>query len=194
MKFWVTHYGIPRTIITDNGIQFQSNMMSILYSHLGIEGRRTSPHHPQSNSQVERLNRVIKEALRTMCDANQKDWPDHLDSIAFAYRTAVQESTGLSPYQLLFGRQPVLPVDILYGEPSKVEAMERDEGKYHLRLTTNLREAWKLAFSKNEEQENVKRNTMTRKLRIEHLNQVIGFWRELDLTPRRRSKKPLCCH
>ena len=151
MRYWVTHYGVPRSIIADGGKQFQSNMASILYAHLGIQGRTISPHHPQTNSQVERMNRVIKEALRNMVAENQKDWPDYLDSIAFAYRSAVNESTGFSPYQLLYGRQPVLPVDILYGEPSKVEAMERDEGKYHLRLTTNLREAWKLAFSKNEE-------------------------------------------
>ena len=123
----------------------------MLSANLGINHRFTSPHHPQSNSQVERLNRVIKEALKAMCAENPTNWPEYLPGIAFAYRTAVHDSTGFTPYQLLFGRQPVIPADVVYGEPGMVQAVAEDEKEHVLKVTERLQEAWKIAFANNEE-------------------------------------------
>ena len=150
-KYWVTHYGVPRTIIADNAKQFLGNLWRVWGAHMGAETRYTSPYHPQSNAQVERLNRVVKEALRAMCSTKPTSWPEYLAPLAFAYRTAVHSSTGFSPYQLLFGRQPVLPADAIYGDPAQVEAMEKEEGKHMLKLTSSLQQAWKLALAGNDE-------------------------------------------
>ena len=77
MSHWITLYGVPRTIISDNGAQFLSAAWKLTTSHLGIDHRLTSPYHPQSNSQVERLNRVVKEALRALCAEKPETWNEH---------------------------------------------------------------------------------------------------------------------
>jgi len=64
---------------------------------------------------VERLNRTLVNGLRMAVAANQKDWPDWVDRVLFAYRASRHESTGTSPFQALYGVAPRLPVDLQYG-------------------------------------------------------------------------------
>ena len=69
----------------------------------------------QANGLVERQNRTIKEKLlKVLQDGNYDRWPDVLDGVLFAHRTACHRSTGYSPYRILYGREPVLPIDVKY--------------------------------------------------------------------------------
>ena len=79
----------------------------------------------QANGLVERQNRTIKEKLlKLLQDGNHDRWPDALDGVLFAHRTACHRSTGYSPYRILYGREPLLPIDVQY---SKQEIGENEQ-------------------------------------------------------------------
>ena len=110
---WVARYGIPRTITTDRGAQFESQIWKELLNSLGTKKIRTTAYHPQSNGLVERFNKRLKEALRAHADLNGSTWLEKLPHIMLAIRTAVRDDTMVSPAQILYGMEPTLPSDLL---------------------------------------------------------------------------------
>ncbi|XP_071485282.1 uncharacterized protein [Diadema antillarum] len=105
--------GIPREVLTDRGSQFTSEMMKEISRLLSIRQFTTTPYHPACNGLVERFNGTLKSMLRKMCEERPKDWDRYLNPLLFAYREAVQESTGFSPFELLYGRVVRGPLTIL---------------------------------------------------------------------------------
>ena len=78
---------------------------------------RTTPYHPQSDGLVERFNRTLLHLLSLAASENEQEWDLHLPMVMLAYRTSVQESTGCTPFYLMFGREARLPSDVMYGHP-----------------------------------------------------------------------------
>ena len=105
--------GIPREILTDQGINFQSQLLRELYRLLHIDALHTSPYHPQTDGLVEHFNQTLKSMLRKTASTEGKDWDRLIPFLLFAYREVPQESTGYSPFQLLYGRDVRGPLDIL---------------------------------------------------------------------------------
>jgi len=97
---WVCHYGMPLTITSDQGTQFESALFSVLARTIGAKRIHTTLHHPQSNGMVERLHRTLKAAL--MCSP-QTPWPDLLPTVLLGLRTAVKEDLQASPAEMLYG-------------------------------------------------------------------------------------------
>lgn len=64
------------------------------------------------NGLDERFNQTIQNMLCKFIQSNQSEWENYLDTCIFAYNTAVHESTRHSPYELMFGRKAVLPIDL----------------------------------------------------------------------------------
>ncbi|CAF0905539.1 unnamed protein product [Brachionus calyciflorus] len=91
-------------IITDQGPNFEANLLKELCKLLKIEKLRTTAYHPQCNGKVERQNRTLKSIVAKYVNSNHTDWDLYLSSTLFAYNTAVHSSTGKSPYEILFGR------------------------------------------------------------------------------------------
>ena len=73
---WISHYGVPHDLITDSGTQFSSHMFSNFCKKYGIKHNMTTSYHPQCNGMIERFHRVLKNAFRSLDDANQ--WYTHL--------------------------------------------------------------------------------------------------------------------
>lgn len=96
-------FGVPQTILTDNGSQFTSNLFKSLLEHYGVTHWLTPSYHPQVNNS-ERVNRVITAAIRATIKANHKTWAENIHDIANAIRNASHESTKHTPYFLTFGR------------------------------------------------------------------------------------------
>ncbi len=102
----ISRVGIPKEILTDQGTAFMSRTLSELYELLGIKSIRTSVYHPQTDGLVERFNRTLKSMVRKFVKEDAKNWDKWLEPLLFAVREVPQASTGFSPFELLYGRQP----------------------------------------------------------------------------------------
>ena len=111
-------FGVPRVIHSDQGREFQSELMKGLSSLLGARKTQTAPYHPQSDGLVERMNRTVISMLSKICDSDHENWDDHLPYVMCAYRSTVNESTGCSPNSVIFGREITMPVDLMYTSPT----------------------------------------------------------------------------
>ena len=111
---WVTRYGVPDYIHSDNGPQFTSSLFKNMCEKLQLTQTRTTPYHPQGNAKVERINRTLEDGLAKYCGENHSTWFSHLQFFMMAYRSAVHESTGHTPFRLLFNLEMQLPVDMVY--------------------------------------------------------------------------------
>ena len=97
--------GLPEIVHSDQGRNFESTIFGQTLEAFGIVKTRTTSYHPQGDGMVERFNRTLLQLFRTYVD-KQEDWEKYLPLLLFAYMTAVHKSTGVSPFSLMFGRQP----------------------------------------------------------------------------------------
>lgn len=96
-------YGVPESVVTDNGSQFRSKDFERFLEGYGIRHILTAVYSPQANAS-ERVNRSINEALRSYVRKDQRDWDIYLDSVNCALRNSIHQSIGRTPYQILFGQ------------------------------------------------------------------------------------------
>ena len=111
---WVTLYGVPDYIHSDNCPQFTSSLFKNMCERLQLTQTRTTPYHPQGNAKAERINRTLEDGLAKYCGENHSTWLSHIQFFMMAYRNAVHESTGHTPFRLLFNLEMQLPVDMVY--------------------------------------------------------------------------------
>ena len=98
-------FGVPSILHSDQGRNFESDMLHQMLQAFGIKKSRTTAYHPQCDGMVERFNRSLLQLLR--CYVNtEEDWETYLPLVLYAYRTAPHSTTGISPFQLMFGRDP----------------------------------------------------------------------------------------
>ncbi|XP_063072262.1 uncharacterized protein LOC134462919 [Engraulis encrasicolus] len=109
---YIRHHGIPESIHTDQGRQFESDLMKELCVLLKIEKTRTSPYHAQSDGMVERFNRTLKDQLAKYLSQTGGEWVQYLPQVELAYNSSVHCSTGFSPFFLAHGREPHLPLHL----------------------------------------------------------------------------------
>ena len=98
--------GIPEYIHSDQGANFESALLKETCRALGIRKTRTSAYHPQGNSLVERSNRTILQMLRCYVEESW-EWEKYLPLVLYAYRTTKHATTKVTPFQLMFGRDPL---------------------------------------------------------------------------------------
>ena len=103
------HTGLPLCVHSDGESDLVSESMLIAYENMGIRKTQSALRHPQGNAPAERFNRYLNEALSIVLPA-YTDWPRMIPMILFAYRALVQETTGYSPFYMMYGRHPLLPL------------------------------------------------------------------------------------
>ena len=108
----VCRFGMPIVIHSDQGREFENRIMQELCILCGSHKTRTTPYYPESDGLVERFNRTLLMMLAMFASKNREDWDDLLPAVMMAYRSSVHESTGFSPYRLMFGEECTLPMDI----------------------------------------------------------------------------------
>ena len=105
-------HGMPAVILTDQGSNFESKIIKSICSLFGIEKRRTTPYHPQTDGLCERFNGTLKSLLRKRVNRDRDNWDEQIAAALLAYRSSIQASTGLSPFEMLYGREATLPLSI----------------------------------------------------------------------------------
>lgn len=110
---WISRFGSPKVITTDQGAQFESRLFSALLELIGCERIRTTPYRPASNGMVERWHRVLKAAI--MCH-NDQDWSRVLSTVLLGLRSHVRTDTDASPAEFLFGAVIRLPGEFFLPE------------------------------------------------------------------------------
>ena len=113
---FVTHYGIPERIHSDQGQCFQGRVIEHMCKMLGVKKSRTTSYHPQGNP-VERWNRTLLSMLRTLEEEEKQKWKLHVAPLVHAYNCTRHETSGYTPYFLMFGRPPRLAIDVFLGLP-----------------------------------------------------------------------------
>ncbi|KAK7091878.1 hypothetical protein V1264_009500 [Littorina saxatilis] len=105
--------GVPEEILTDLGTQFVSECMEEVNRLLNIRHLTTTPYHPMCNGLVEKFNATLKSTLKKLCSEQPRQWHRYINALLLAYREVPQESTGFSPFELMYGRTVRGPMQIL---------------------------------------------------------------------------------
>uniref|UniRef100_A0A3B3INX7 Gypsy retrotransposon integrase-like protein 1 n=1 Tax=Oryzias latipes TaxID=8090 RepID=A0A3B3INX7_ORYLA len=101
-------FGFPQSILSDRGPQFVAQFWRAFCVLIGAEPNLTSGYHPQSNGQTERVNQDLETGLRCLSGQNPSSWSRSLPWVEYAHNTLPSASTGLTPFQVVFGYQPPL--------------------------------------------------------------------------------------
>ncbi len=145
-------HGAPRTIITDRGKCFMSEVFQKVTKRFHTNHKTTSSYHPQCNGQTERMNHTIAMAISMYVSGAHDDWDEFLKFIEFALNTTKSDATGFSPYFLNHGREPVLPIDLeLFADPNPLFPEYIANGDYATRVVEILRQARQIILSKMEQ-------------------------------------------
>ena len=118
---FICRFGIPEQLHTDQGKNFESTLIKEICKILGITKTRTTPYHPQSDGMIERFNRTVLNMLSIVVSDDEYNWDLHLPTLMLAYRTSRHETTGATPFSLVYGREAKLPEDILFNLPTAEE-------------------------------------------------------------------------
>ncbi len=110
---FISIFGIPKVIQSDQGSNFTSHMFGQVLKLLRIKQNQSSAYHAQSQGALERFHQTLKSLLRAYCTELDRDWEDGLPWLMLAAREAVQESTGFSPNELVFGHTVRGPLAVL---------------------------------------------------------------------------------
>lgn len=109
----VLRHGAPAIIITDKGAAFTAELLRIVLTLSGTAHRKTTAYHPQTNGLTERLNKTIADMLCMYVDVEHKNWDTILPYVTFAYNTARQETTKMTPFALVHGREVTTMLDAM---------------------------------------------------------------------------------
>lgn len=146
----ICRYGIPNALIANNGSQFIADDFRAFCTKYEIDLRFASVEYPQVNGQAESTNKIILNGIRKRLHQKKGKWPEELPHVLWAHRTTYKNATGETPYNLAFGTEAVIPVEMAFTstrtdnyDPETNEACRRMylDQVSDLREQTNLRNA-----------------------------------------------------
>ena len=111
-----SRFGHPQILHSDQGTNFESNLIESIRDLMGIQKTRTAAYHPLGDGQIEKQNRTLQEILSTFISEHPDSWDLYVDQAVFAYNTNRHGATGFSPYELVVGRVAPMPIEIDLGE------------------------------------------------------------------------------
>ncbi|PIK42952.1 hypothetical protein BSL78_20195 [Apostichopus japonicus] len=144
-KDFFTRVGLPREVQHGSRFKFHEGLFSEVLQTLGIRQTASSAYHPESQGALERYHQTLKNMLKTFCHESQMDWDKGIDFVVFATRETPNESTGFSPFELIYGHEVRGPLKLmkekwLTDSPAEVNVLD-----YVSDLNERLHKASKLA-------------------------------------------------
>ncbi|XP_022030568.1 KRAB-A domain-containing protein 2-like [Helianthus annuus] len=112
LKKLFTRLGTPKAIISDCGTHFCNTVMEKAFERYGVTHRLSTAYHPQTSSQFENANRVVKRILEITVGKIRKEWSDKLDDALWAFRTSYKTPLGTTPFMIVYGKACHLPVEL----------------------------------------------------------------------------------
>ena len=149
---FICHYGFPEKFISDQGRNFESDLIKELCKIAGVKKVHTTPYHPQGNGQCERFNSTLCNMLGTLSEDEKSDWKSHLGYMTHAYNYTKHASTTYFPYYLMFGRHPRLPIDIEFGLNKPNCSDNSSKSRYIQKLRRRLNYAFQKASKYSDQQ------------------------------------------
>ena len=158
---FILKYGFPARIHHDQGAEFENHLFRQLESICGIKHSHMTPYHPEGNGQVERFNSTLLSMLHTLPKDKKSHWSDHVGKVVHAYNCTKNEATGYSPFYLLFGLSPRLPIDLIFNTSSPSTPVKHRE--FVDKWKEAMQQAYKLASEKVSKSTNKSQSHYNRK-------------------------------
>lgn len=136
-------HGMPQTIVSDRDSVFTSKFWKELFRIYGTELLLNTAYHPQTDGQIEAMNKILECYLRCFSSDRPRDWVKWLPLAEYSYNTSVHTSTKVSPFEAVYGQAPPRMLPFEYGS-TKVQAVEdelRTRDFISNLIRENLREA-----------------------------------------------------
>ena len=121
----------PQYILSDNGTEFKNSLMDQVLQQLGFDRIFSAPYHPQSNGKLEVFHKYLKPTLKKLCEKDLTNWDKYLNQVLASYRITPNLVTAESPFFLVYGRDPNLPLHQLL-EPMQCYLEDPNSGMLNI--------------------------------------------------------------
>jgi hypothetical protein len=139
-------HGLPRSIVSDRDSKFLSHFWRTLWGKIGTKLLFSTTCHPQTDGQTEVVNRTLSTLLRSVLKKNSKLWEECLPHVEFAYNRVVHSTTNHSPFEIVYGFNPLTPLDLLPLPNNSL--LKHKDGKSKAEFVKKLHERVKLQIEK----------------------------------------------
>ena len=141
---FIVHYGLPEKILSDQGHNFESQLVADFCKLMGMQKIQTSRYHLQTNGQCERFNSTLINMLGMLPPEKKSEWKNHTGMLVHAYNCTRNSATGFSPSYFMYGRQPHLLLDVALGLAPQTTSAP-DTSKFMQKIREHVKWAWKKA-------------------------------------------------
>jgi hypothetical protein len=135
----ICRYGPPKELLSDRGTNFLSKLVSKVCDLFDVHTLHTTAYHPACNGLTERTNGILGKILSKLATNKPDTWDEHLPAALFASRVTPSSVTKFSPFELMYGRRPRLPIDVLLDVPTAREDCASNYESYKDSITETRR-------------------------------------------------------
>jgi transposase InsO family protein len=146
----IVHHGCPQELLSNQGTSFCNSLVDALCQLMNIKHRLASAYHPQTNGLTERFNKTLCTVLAKYVSDYEDSWDTFISAALFAYRTIPQSTTKYEPFELLYGRKAITPLDLALS--STINAKEppyEQQLQVHINFITNKLQQVQLKVQQN---------------------------------------------
>ncbi|KAH9780667.1 hypothetical protein KPL71_008166 [Citrus sinensis] len=178
-------HGVPRSIVSNRDAKFLSHFWKTLWGKLGTKLLFSTTCHPQTDGQIEVVNRTLSTLLLIIIQKNLKTWEECLPHVEFAYNRTVHSATKFSPFEIVFGFNPLTPLDLL---PLPIDERASMDGKKKAGFVKQLHERTRQHIEKRIEQYATQANKGRKQVVFQPGDWVWVHMRKERFPAQRRSK------
>ena len=142
LKHVFYRHGMAKVLLTDNGKEFTANYFQDICKLLKVRRVTTTSYRPQTDGLTERFNKTLMQMTSQFVNDYQDDWDEYLPQVVFAYNTSTQKTTQETPFYLMHGRDPNLPIDVFLDIPAR---QYQKPNNYKAELVRRMTSAYRLA-------------------------------------------------